>query len=46
MLHLHARAVTIPLYKNKDAIEVTAPMPDHMRQTLEAHSTSGVLFAD
>lgn len=33
-LHLHARAVTIPLYKNKDAIEVTAPLPEHMRETL------------
>jgi tRNA pseudouridine32 synthase/23S rRNA pseudouridine746 synthase len=34
MLHLHARAVAIPLYKNKDPIEVTAPLPDHMRETL------------
>jgi tRNA pseudouridine32 synthase/23S rRNA pseudouridine746 synthase len=35
-LHLHARAVQIPLYKNKDPIEVTAPLPEHMRATLSA----------
>jgi len=47
MLHLHARAVRVPLYKNKDAVEVTAPMPDHMRQTLAAAmGTPGVKFAD
>jgi tRNA pseudouridine32 synthase/23S rRNA pseudouridine746 synthase len=36
MLHLHARAVTIPLYKAKEPIEVTAPLPEHMRETLSA----------
>jgi len=36
MLHLHARSVTIPLYKNKDPIEALAPLPDHMRLTLSA----------
>jgi tRNA pseudouridine32 synthase/23S rRNA pseudouridine746 synthase len=35
-LHLHARAITIPLYKNKDPIEVVAPMPDHIRHALSA----------
>jgi tRNA pseudouridine32 synthase/23S rRNA pseudouridine746 synthase len=35
-LHLHARRVTIPLYNNKEPIEVTAPLPEHMRATLSA----------
>ncbi len=34
MLHLHARAITIPLYKNKEPVEVRAPLPEHMRETL------------
>jgi len=35
-LQLHARAIKIPLYKNKPPIEVEAPVPDHMRATLAA----------
>ncbi len=35
-LHLHARAVRIPLYKNKPPIEVEAPVPEHMRERLLA----------
>jgi len=35
-LHLHARSVTIPLYKNKEPIDVTAPLPEHMRVTFSA----------
>jgi tRNA pseudouridine32 synthase/23S rRNA pseudouridine746 synthase len=35
-LHLHARAVTIPLYPNKPAVSVEAPVPDHMRAALRA----------
>ena len=26
-LHLHAREIVVPLYKNKDPIKVTAPVP-------------------
>jgi tRNA pseudouridine32 synthase/23S rRNA pseudouridine746 synthase len=26
--------VTVPLYKNKDAIRVVAPVPEHMRERL------------
>jgi tRNA pseudouridine32 synthase/23S rRNA pseudouridine746 synthase len=33
-LHLHSREVVVPLYKNKDAIRVTAPVPDHMQERL------------
>lgn len=35
-LHLHARSITIPLYPNKPAITVEAPLPDHMNATLES----------
>src|SRR5579862_47089 len=35
-LQLHARSVMVPLYANKPAIAVTAPVPDHMRAALEA----------
>jgi tRNA pseudouridine32 synthase/23S rRNA pseudouridine746 synthase len=33
-LHLHAREVVVPLYKNREAIRVTAPVPPHMRERL------------
>jgi tRNA pseudouridine32 synthase/23S rRNA pseudouridine746 synthase len=33
-LHLHSREVAVPLYKNKDAIVVTAPVPAHMKERL------------
>ena len=36
MLHLHARGITIPLYKNKSPISVEAPPPPHMRERLNA----------
>jgi tRNA pseudouridine32 synthase/23S rRNA pseudouridine746 synthase len=34
VLHLHARRVVVPLYKNRDPIKVTAPVPEHMREAL------------
>ena len=34
MLHLLAREVTIPLYKNRAPIRVVAPIPAHMRAAL------------
>ena len=30
-LHLHAREITVPLYKNRAPIQVTAPVPPHMQ---------------
>jgi tRNA pseudouridine32 synthase / 23S rRNA pseudouridine746 synthase len=33
-LHLHAREVVVPLYKNRSAIRVVAPIPEHMRAAL------------
>jgi tRNA pseudouridine32 synthase/23S rRNA pseudouridine746 synthase len=35
-LHLHARGIVIPLYKNKEAIRVEAPAPEHMEEKLAA----------
>jgi tRNA pseudouridine32 synthase/23S rRNA pseudouridine746 synthase len=35
-LHLHARAIGIPLSRNKPAIEVEACAPDHMKERLAA----------
>jgi len=36
MLHLHARDVTVPISKNKPAVEVSAPVPAHMHELLSA----------
>lgn len=35
-LLLHARSLVIPLYPNRDAIAVTAPVPPHMQAALAA----------
>ncbi|MGB1539687.1 MAG: RluA family pseudouridine synthase [Rickettsiales bacterium] len=35
-LHLHSRSITLPLYKNKDAITATAEPPEHMLASLAA----------
>ena len=35
-LQLHAREVVVPLYKNREPIKVTAPVPEHLRQQLAA----------
>jgi tRNA pseudouridine32 synthase/23S rRNA pseudouridine746 synthase len=35
-LHLHARAIEIPLYRNKPPIRVEAPVPAHMRAAVAA----------
>jgi tRNA pseudouridine32 synthase / 23S rRNA pseudouridine746 synthase len=34
VLHLHAREIVVPLYKNRAPIRVTAPVPAHMREAL------------
>jgi tRNA pseudouridine32 synthase/23S rRNA pseudouridine746 synthase len=36
VLHLQSRAVAVPLYKNRDPIAVTAPVPEHMRERLKS----------
>lgn len=35
-LHLLSREIVVPLYKNKDPVRVTAPVPPQMRETLMA----------
>jgi tRNA pseudouridine32 synthase/23S rRNA pseudouridine746 synthase len=42
-LHLHARAIVIPLSKNKPPIEVEACLPEHMRALLTACGWTGAL---
>lgn len=34
IMHLHAREIVMPLYKNRDPIRVIAPVPEHMRKRL------------
>jgi hypothetical protein len=34
--HAAIQAITVPLYKNKDAVMVEAPLPGHMREALAA----------
>jgi tRNA pseudouridine32 synthase/23S rRNA pseudouridine746 synthase len=40
-LQLHAREIAVPLYKNRDPIRVTAPVPAHMRERLMACGWQG-----
>jgi tRNA pseudouridine32 synthase / 23S rRNA pseudouridine746 synthase len=34
VMHLHAREIAVPLYPKREAIRVTAPVPEHMRERL------------
>src|SRR3954454_2878217 len=34
-MHLHAREIVVPLYRNKPPIKVTAPVPPHMKERLK-----------
>ena len=40
-LHLHAREVVVPLYKNRAAIRISAPVPTHMEAALRACGWTG-----
>jgi tRNA pseudouridine32 synthase/23S rRNA pseudouridine746 synthase len=40
-LHLHARAVIVPLYPKKPPIGVEAPVPEHMQEMVEACGLGG-----
>ncbi|MFC0217258.1 RluA family pseudouridine synthase [Pseudochelatococcus lubricantis] len=35
-LHLHARAITLPLYPKREPVHVEAPLPAHMAETFAA----------
>jgi tRNA pseudouridine32 synthase/23S rRNA pseudouridine746 synthase len=38
LLHLHARAVDIPLYEGQPPLHIEAPAPEHMAQKLDIHA--------
>jgi tRNA pseudouridine32 synthase/23S rRNA pseudouridine746 synthase len=40
-LHLHARAVTVPISKDKPPVTIKAPVPQHMRESLTACGWKG-----
>ena len=40
-LHLHARAISVPLYPNKPPVTATAPVPPHLRVALTACGWTG-----
>ncbi|WP_404326008.1 hypothetical protein [Aerophototrophica crusticola] len=40
-MHLHSRAVTVPLQQSKPPVTVTAPVPPHMRAALAACGWAG-----
>jgi tRNA pseudouridine32 synthase/23S rRNA pseudouridine746 synthase len=40
-LHLHSREVTVAISKNKPAVKVTAPVPEHMRELLSKCGWTG-----
>ena len=40
-LHLHAREIVVPIYKNRDPIKVRAPVPPHMRERMRACGWEG-----
>jgi tRNA pseudouridine32 synthase/23S rRNA pseudouridine746 synthase len=43
-LHLHSREIVVPLYKNRDPIQVMAPAPLHMHERLHACGWQGEVF--
>jgi len=45
-LHLHAREIVVPLYKNRAPIRVTAPVPAHMQDLLQACGWSADVLVD
>lgn len=40
-LHLHARAITVPLYPKKPPVTVTAPIPSHLAELLRSCGWAG-----
>ncbi|MFA6266292.1 MAG: RNA pseudouridine synthase [Pseudolabrys sp.] len=40
-LHLHSRQIAVPISKNKPAVKVEAPVPEHMRELLKACGWNG-----
>jgi tRNA pseudouridine32 synthase/23S rRNA pseudouridine746 synthase len=44
-LHLHAREIVVPLYRKRAPIRVTAPVPAHMVERLQAAGWTGEVVA-
>jgi tRNA pseudouridine32 synthase/23S rRNA pseudouridine746 synthase len=44
-LHLHAREIIVPLYKNREPSRVTAPVPTHMAERLKILGWRGDVLA-
>src|SRR6202034_4652523 len=40
-LQLHARTIAVPLYKNREPVRVTAPVPQHMKERLAQYGWAG-----
>jgi len=40
-MHLHAREIVVPLYKNREPVRVVAPVPEHLRERLAACGWAG-----
>jgi tRNA pseudouridine32 synthase/23S rRNA pseudouridine746 synthase len=43
-LCLHSREIVVPLYKNREPIRVSAPVPLHMHERLAACGWQGEIF--
>jgi tRNA pseudouridine32 synthase/23S rRNA pseudouridine746 synthase len=43
-LHLHAREIVVPIYKNRAPIQVRAPVPLHMNERLRACRWQGEVY--
>jgi tRNA pseudouridine32 synthase/23S rRNA pseudouridine746 synthase len=43
-LHLHSREIVVPLYKNKEPVRVSAPVPEHMLARLLACGWQGEVY--
>jgi tRNA pseudouridine32 synthase/23S rRNA pseudouridine746 synthase len=43
-LHLHSRKIVVPLYKNREPIRVSAPVPLHLHERLNACGWMGEVY--
>jgi tRNA pseudouridine32 synthase / 23S rRNA pseudouridine746 synthase len=43
-LHLHSREIVVPLYKNREPIRVSAPVPLHINERLNACGWMGEIY--
>jgi tRNA pseudouridine32 synthase/23S rRNA pseudouridine746 synthase len=43
-LHLHSREIVVPLYKNKEPVRVSAPVPLHMQEQFYACGWQGEVY--